>query len=121
MQCSASIAQTGHTEQPKPGSPSQFTLRMDAKEVVLNCTVLNNKGELVNIDRKLWRTSSFNHSWEPVAHTKHKRVCYAHVAFVLSDLRNVKYIRYLVARAKLLSRLLARDGDIGTAKEPREL
>jgi Ca-activated chloride channel homolog len=48
MQSAAPIAQTGQSGQPKPGSSSQFTFRMDAEEVVLNCTVVNNKGELVN-------------------------------------------------------------------------
>jgi Ca-activated chloride channel family protein len=36
------------TQQPKPRSPGAFTLHVDAQEVVLNCTVLDNKGELVN-------------------------------------------------------------------------
>jgi Ca-activated chloride channel family protein len=36
------------SQQPKPGSSSAYTLHVDAEEVVLNCTVLDNKGELVN-------------------------------------------------------------------------
>jgi Ca-activated chloride channel family protein len=35
-------------QQPKPHSPGPYTLRVDTQEVVLNCTVLDNKGELVN-------------------------------------------------------------------------
>jgi Ca-activated chloride channel family protein len=35
-------------QQPKPGSSGAYTLHVDAEEVVLNCTVLDNKGELVN-------------------------------------------------------------------------
>jgi VWFA-related protein len=48
MQGAAPPAQTGQTAQPKPGRPNQFTFRIDAQEVVLNCTVVNSKGELVN-------------------------------------------------------------------------
>jgi VWFA-related protein len=36
------------TQQSRPGSPGAYTLHIDAEEVVLNCTVLDNKGELVN-------------------------------------------------------------------------
>jgi Ca-activated chloride channel homolog len=36
------------SQQPKPGPSGAYTLRIDAEEVVLNCTVLDNKGELVN-------------------------------------------------------------------------
>jgi len=36
------------SQQPKPGSAGAYTLHVDAEEVVLNCTVLDNKGELVN-------------------------------------------------------------------------
>jgi Ca-activated chloride channel homolog len=36
------------SQQPKPGPSGAYTLRVDAEEVVLNCTVLDNKGELVN-------------------------------------------------------------------------
>jgi Ca-activated chloride channel homolog len=39
---------TTQVQQPKPGSSGAFTLRVDAEEVVLNCTVLDSKGELVN-------------------------------------------------------------------------
>jgi Ca-activated chloride channel family protein len=35
-------------QQPRPGSSGSYTLHVDAEEVVLNCTVLDNKGELVN-------------------------------------------------------------------------
>jgi Ca-activated chloride channel homolog len=48
LQSGTPTVQTGQTGQPKPGSPNQFTFRMDAEEVVLNCTVVNSKGELVN-------------------------------------------------------------------------
>ena len=47
--CNAqSATAASQTVQPKPGSSGAFTLHVDAKEVVLNCTVLNSKGELVN-------------------------------------------------------------------------
>jgi VWFA-related protein len=36
------------SQQPKPGASGAYTLHVDAEEVVLNCTVLDNKGELVN-------------------------------------------------------------------------
>ena len=36
------------SQQPKPRSSGGYTLHVDAEEVVLNCTVLDNKGELVN-------------------------------------------------------------------------
>jgi Ca-activated chloride channel homolog len=36
------------SQQPKPGSSAAYTLHRDAEEVVLNCTVLDNKGELVS-------------------------------------------------------------------------
>jgi VWFA-related protein len=48
MQSAAPLAPTGQNGQPKPGYPNQFTFRMDAEEVVLNCTVVNSNGELVN-------------------------------------------------------------------------
>ena len=35
-------------QQPKAGSSGAYTLHVDAEEVVLNCTVLDHKGELVN-------------------------------------------------------------------------
>jgi Ca-activated chloride channel homolog len=48
----SAVAQSSVTamqsQQPKPGSSSAYTLHVDAEEVVLNCTVLDNKGELVN-------------------------------------------------------------------------
>jgi Ca-activated chloride channel family protein len=43
-----STAVAAQTQQPKPNSSGAYTLQVDAKEVVLNCTVLNGKGELVN-------------------------------------------------------------------------
>jgi VWFA-related protein len=43
-----STAMAAQTQQPKPDSSGAFTLQVDAKEVVLNCTVLDSKGELVN-------------------------------------------------------------------------
>ncbi len=36
------------TQQARPRSPAAYTLRVNAEEVVLNCTVLDRKGELVN-------------------------------------------------------------------------
>jgi VWFA-related protein len=36
------------SQQPQPASSGAYTLHVDADEVVLNCTVLDNKGELVN-------------------------------------------------------------------------
>jgi Ca-activated chloride channel family protein len=48
----SAVAQSSTTamqsQQPKPGPSSAYTLHVDAEEVVLNCTVLDNKGELVN-------------------------------------------------------------------------
>jgi Ca-activated chloride channel family protein len=43
---SAATAMQGR--QAKPSSHGAYTLEVDAEEVVLNCTVLNNKGQLVN-------------------------------------------------------------------------
>jgi Ca-activated chloride channel family protein len=43
-----SAATVMQSQQPKAGSSGAYTLHVDAEEVVLNCTVLNNKGELVN-------------------------------------------------------------------------
>jgi Ca-activated chloride channel family protein len=39
---------TMQSQQPRPGSSGAYTLHVDAEEVVLNCTVLDTKGELVN-------------------------------------------------------------------------
>jgi len=36
------------SQQPRPGSSGAYTLQVNAEEVVLNCTVLDNKGQLVN-------------------------------------------------------------------------
>jgi Ca-activated chloride channel homolog len=43
-----SSATATQSQQLKPGSSGAYTLHVDAEEVVLNCTVLDNKGELVN-------------------------------------------------------------------------
>jgi Ca-activated chloride channel family protein len=43
-----SPATARQTQRPKPGSPGAYTLHINAEEVVLNCTVLDKKGELVN-------------------------------------------------------------------------
>jgi Ca-activated chloride channel family protein len=43
-----STTTTAQVQGPKPGSSGAFTLHVDAEEVVLNCTVLDNKRELVN-------------------------------------------------------------------------
>jgi Ca-activated chloride channel homolog len=49
LSCEAQSAATAaQTVQPKQGSSGAYTLQVDAKEVVLNCTVLDRKGELVN-------------------------------------------------------------------------
>jgi VWFA-related protein len=49
LSASAQSAATAmQSQQPKPGSSGAYTLHVDAEEVVLNCTVLDNKGELVN-------------------------------------------------------------------------
>jgi Ca-activated chloride channel family protein len=42
------VATAMQSQQPKPNSSGAYTLHVDAEEVVLNCTVLDNKGELVN-------------------------------------------------------------------------
>jgi Ca-activated chloride channel homolog len=39
---------TGQNQQPHSGSSGGYTLHVDAEEVVLNCTVLDEKGQLVN-------------------------------------------------------------------------
>jgi Ca-activated chloride channel homolog len=43
-----SSATATQSQQPKPGSSGAYTLHVDAEEVVLNCTVLDNKGQLVD-------------------------------------------------------------------------
>ena len=43
-----SAAAAAQTEKPTPDSSGGYTLQVDAKEVVLNCTVLDSKGQLVN-------------------------------------------------------------------------
>jgi VWFA-related protein len=43
-----SLAAPPQTQQPKRASSGAYTLHVDAEEVVLNCTVLGNRGELIN-------------------------------------------------------------------------
>src|ERR1700740_1466563 len=43
-----SAAAAMQNQQPKPSSYGAYTLHVDAEEVVLNCTILDNKGQLVN-------------------------------------------------------------------------
>ena len=43
-----SSAAAMQNQQPKPSSHGAYTLHVDAEEVVLNCTILDNKGQLVN-------------------------------------------------------------------------
>jgi Ca-activated chloride channel homolog len=43
-----SAATAPQSQQPKPVSSGGYTLKVDAEEVVLNCTVLDKKGQLVN-------------------------------------------------------------------------
>jgi Ca-activated chloride channel homolog len=47
-QLATSTATAIQNQQPRPSSPGAYTLQVNADEVVLNCTVLDNKGELVN-------------------------------------------------------------------------
>jgi hypothetical protein len=64
-------------QQPAPNSSGGYTLHVDAEEVVLNCTVLDNKGELVNDlsktnfkvfeDKTLERVISLQHQDTPVS------------------------------------------------------
>jgi VWFA-related protein len=64
-------------QQPKPGSKGGYTLHVEAEEVVLNCTVLDNKGELVNDltrsnfkvfeDKRLQTVISLQHQDTPVS------------------------------------------------------
>jgi Ca-activated chloride channel homolog len=64
-------------QQPAPNSSGGYTLHVDAEEVVLNCTVLDNKGELVNDlsktnfkvfeDKTLQRVISLQHQDTPVS------------------------------------------------------
>jgi hypothetical protein len=46
---SASAQRATQSRQSKPGPSGAYTLHVDAEEVVLNCTVLDKKGELVNV------------------------------------------------------------------------
>ncbi|WP_260705081.1 VWA domain-containing protein [Edaphobacter flagellatus] len=62
---------------PRPGSSDAYTLHVDAEEVVLNCTVLDSKGELVNDltksdfkvfeDKALQKVISLQHQDTPVS------------------------------------------------------
>ena len=45
---SAGVQTAPQSQQPKRSPSGAYTLHVDAEEVVLNCTVLDNKGELVN-------------------------------------------------------------------------
>ncbi|MCU1224876.1 MAG: von Willebrand factor type (vWA) domain-containing protein [Edaphobacter sp.] len=64
-------------QQPKPGSSGAYTLHVDAEEVVLNCTVLDKRGELINDldksnfkvfeDKTLQRVISLQHQDTPVS------------------------------------------------------
>jgi VWFA-related protein len=45
---SGALSAGAQSQQPRPSSHGAYTLHVDAEEVVLNCTVLDNKGELVN-------------------------------------------------------------------------
>jgi Ca-activated chloride channel family protein len=72
-----STAGTTQVQQPKPGSSGAYTLYVDAEEVVLNCTVLDSKGELVNDltksdfkvfeDKALQKVISLQHQDTPVS------------------------------------------------------
>jgi Ca-activated chloride channel homolog len=72
-----SAAAVMQSRQPKPGSSGAYTLHVDAEEVVLNCTVLDNKGELVNDliksnfkvfeDKSLQTVISLQHQDTPVS------------------------------------------------------
>jgi Ca-activated chloride channel family protein len=44
----AQSAVAAQNQQAKPGAAGPYTLEMNTEEVVLNCTVLDNKGQLVN-------------------------------------------------------------------------
>jgi hypothetical protein len=44
----AQSAMAAQNQQAKPGAAGPYTLEMNTEEVVLNCTVLDNKGQLVN-------------------------------------------------------------------------
>ena len=72
-----STTTTTQVQGPKPGSSGAFTLHVDAEEVVLNCTVLDNKRELVNDltksnfkvfeDKALQKVISLQHQDTPVS------------------------------------------------------
>jgi VWFA-related protein len=44
----ATSAAAAQNQQPKPSSSGPYTLQVNAEEVILNCTVLDSKGQLVN-------------------------------------------------------------------------
>jgi Ca-activated chloride channel homolog len=72
-----SVLTAMQSQQPQPGSSSAYTLHVDAEEVVLNCTVLDSKGELVNEltksnfkvfeDKSLQTVLSLQHQDTPVS------------------------------------------------------
>ena len=72
-----SAATVTQSQQPKPASSRAYTLHIDAQEVVLNCTVLDNKGELVDDltrsnfkvfeDKTLQTVRSLQHQDTPVS------------------------------------------------------
>src|ERR1700729_1987879 len=72
-----SVETAKQSQQPKPGFSGAYTLHVDAEEVVLNCTVLDSKGELVNDlgksnfkvfeDKALQKVISLQHQDTPVS------------------------------------------------------
>jgi VWFA-related protein len=88
------------SQQPKPGSSGGYTLHVDAEEVVLNCTVLDDKGELVNDltksnfkvfeDKTLQTVLSLQHQDTPVS-----------IGLLVDDSGSMKTKRVAVAAAAL--------------------
>jgi VWFA-related protein len=72
-----SVVTAMQSQQPQPGSSGAYTLHVDAEEVVLNCTVLDSKRELVNDltksnfkvfeDKSLQMVLSLQHQDTPVS------------------------------------------------------
>jgi Ca-activated chloride channel family protein len=72
-----SVVTAMQSQQPQPGSSGAYTLHVDAEEVVLNCTVLDSKRELVNDltksnfkvfeDKSLQTVLSLQHQDTPVS------------------------------------------------------
>jgi VWFA-related protein len=72
-----SVVTAMQRQQPQPGSSGAYTLHVDAEEVVLNCTVLDSKRELVNDltksnfkvfeDKSLQTVLSLQHQDTPVS------------------------------------------------------